>query len=50
MGQLGFQGAVTERTPERIEMAVDVRDYVHHRTPRVNFGGDRFSRGVWANT
>ena len=32
------------------EMAVDIHDYVRHRTPQENFGGDRLRGGGWANT
>ena len=31
-------------------MAVDIHDYVRHRTPHENFGGDRLRGGGWANT
>ena len=40
-----MQGAATQRTARRIEIAVDIRDYVRHGTPNANFVGDWFSRG-----
>jgi len=48
-GPSGFSGSGTQRTPGRIDMALDIRDHVRDRTPHDNFGGDQLSRGDWAN-
>jgi len=45
-GPSRFSEAGTQRTPGRIDIVIDIRDHVCHRTPHANFGGDRLSGGL----